>query len=106
VTRPGKKDSEPKPRKRFRHLISTNARETVCRCGKAILVGLDDGVAVKAEKKPIDPKDEYQVLVQGHRTYTRQPWTGFKFRDQHEIAAGLYAGETVHTEHHCKPADQ
>jgi hypothetical protein len=101
---PKKKADDPK--KRFRHLISTNARETVCRCGKTILVGMDDGVVAKAEKKPIDPKTEYDVLVQGYRTYTRQPWTGLKFRDFYEIAAGLYAGETIHTEHHCKGVTQ
>lgn len=94
-----KKIDEPKPKKRFAHLISTAVKEYECPCGALVWAAYDDGLAAKAEKDVIDPRGEWQILAQGYRTYTRQPWGGLRRRDAAEISAGLRPGETIHIEH-------
>jgi hypothetical protein len=90
-------------RRRFQHLINTAVKDDACAvCRRPIWSAYDGGTLVKAEKTLIASADELQILLQGRRTYTRQPWGGLLYRHAAEIAAGLRPGETIHQQHHCK----
>jgi hypothetical protein len=81
------------------HLITTRAKERSCRCGAAILVGIAEGMPVRADARPVTPAEEIAALVEGRWTFALRCGE-LVHRDAIRIRGG-YVGQSVHAQHRC-----
>lgn len=90
----------------FRHLASSIAVPGRCRkCGRPILVGLDEGSPVRVDLECVDPAGEVAALIQGHRSFASVAGGELAERTVGRIRAGL-VGSGVRIEHRCLPGSR
>lgn len=83
-----------------RHLISTEATATVCRCGADVLDALEEGLHVRVDAHPIDRAAETAALLAGRDTYVHTLGHDLVERTPARIRADRPTG-TIHVAHHC-----
>lgn len=83
-----------------RHLETTPPVVHTCRhCGRPVLYGLAEGLAVLADPAPVDPASEAVLLAAGRATYTLQR-SGLVHRDERRRTDPTLTGPVL-AEHRC-----
>lgn len=90
-------------------LITTRAKPATCRgCGTPTLAGVAEGMPVVVDQQPIEPGQEYLILLDGRHTYALNPKGELWHRSEWRIRGGrLSILQTIHAQHACaKPHEQ
>lgn len=86
------------PKSSSSYLINRRAEPGWCkRCRVPLLVGLDEGISVRVDAKPIDRDAELLYLARGRRTYTLLVGGWLAYRDIERMRAD----GPIHVEHSC-----